>query len=432
MRAAVWMVIGNGLNQALTMLSSIGTARILGKTGFGEFGAVRSTTLTLATLAGGGFGLAMTRYVAAYRHTDPARAARLIRMITVAASIAAGVASVFGIVMARPLAGRILESEQLAAPLALSSIAVLFSSVGGIQVGIIVGCEAFRVLAGLMVFEGALSASLLLIGAWRGGVTGAIAGQVIATIIVFVVRQRQVRIEYERAAIPHLPFRGSGAMQELPILTSFVLPTVLLVVGAQPAEWLVRVLLARGEGGMAELGLFTAAYSWAQLVQFLPTQIAGSAMPVLTNVLSTDPRAFRRMLAESSAAVFGVAAAVGVPLILLAKYVMRLYGPAFEEGSTVLAIIVAAYVIGSVSLLLRYSFLSLGKAWLQLGMTAGWGIALPLLFLLLRDRGAAGVAQSYAGAFVFLTIVQAIAAWAVFRRPIAPAAVAETEVAPQQ
>src|SRR5687768_5285229 len=80
-RATVWMLVGSGLNQAFAMLASIGTARILGKVAFGEFGAVRSTVMTMAVLAGGGLGLATTRYVAALRHQDPERAGRLIRLV---------------------------------------------------------------------------------------------------------------------------------------------------------------------------------------------------------------------------------------------------------------------------------------------------------------------------------------------------------------
>jgi hypothetical protein len=108
---------------------------------------------------------------------------------------------------------------------------------------------------------------------------------------------------------------------------------------------------------------------------------------------------------------------------------MSFYGPAFREGSVVLSTIVLAYVIGAVSMLLRYSFLSLGRAWLQLIMTFGWGIALPVAFLFLRDRGATGLAQSYAIAFLLLAIAQLIAAWAVFRKAAVP--VSDGEVPPQ-
>lgn len=430
MRGTGWMVLGNGMQQAFAMLASIGTARSLGKAGFGEFGAVRSTTLTIAVLAGGGLGLAMTRYVATLRTTDPERAARVTRLIEAVAWVSTVVAAVLCAALARPLAVHLMHSEKLAFPLAISAITIIFSTVGGVQAGVIAGCEAFKPLAILLAIEGFATGAFTVAGAWMYGLNGAITGQIVATVIIFVLRQRQVGIEYRRANIPRVSVFASGAMRELPILFTFILPAVLLVVGTQPSEWLGRMLLMRGNDGVAELGIFTAAYSWAQIVQFVPSQIAIPAVPILTNVFATgDVRAFRKHLLEVTALVFGIAAVIAVPLALLSRFVMSFYGPAFREGSAVLSIIVLAHVIGAVSMLLRYSFLSIGRAWLQLVMTFGWGVALPVTFLFLRHRGATGLAQSYAVAFLMLTVAQAIAAWAVFRKSAAPRSRDEVAVA---
>jgi O-antigen/teichoic acid export membrane protein len=416
-RATAWMIVGNGVNQAVLMIASIGTARILGKTGFGEFGAVRSTTLTLAVLAGGGLGLAATRYVASLRSVDPERAGRLIRLIMTVAWTSTGVAAFLCVVLAHPLATHLVKAEKLTTALMLSSVAIIFSTVGGVQIGVLAGCEAFKPMAVLLVVEGFAAGVFLMGGAWLGGVTGAIAGYVAGTVIAFVLRHRQMGIECRRVGIPNVPLRASGARSELPIFVSFVLPTVLLVVGYQPSEWFVRMLLARGPDGMSELGIFTAAYSWAQIVQFMPSQIAGPAMPILASVFASgDTRAFRRLLAESLTVVFVAAAMIAIPIGLWSKFVMRFYGPSFLDGAPVLTIIVLAYVISAISYLLRLSFLSLGRAWLSLIMTFGWGVVLPVSFIFLRKNGALGLAQSYAIAFLLLTIAQAIAAWVVFRR----------------
>jgi O-antigen/teichoic acid export membrane protein len=416
-RATGWMLVGNGVSQGFAMLASIGTARILGKTGFGEFGAVRSTTLTFAALAGGGLGLATTRYVASLRAVDPERAGRVIRLIVTVAWISTGVATILCVALAHPLAVHLIKSEKLTVPLILSSLAIVFSTVGGVQVGVIGGCEAFKPLAVLLVLEGLFAGVFTLIGASLGGVTGAIAGYVAGAMISFVLRHRQMRIECRRANIPDLPLRSSGSMSELPILLSFVLPTVLLVVAMQPSEWLVRMLLVRSPDGMSELGIFTAAYSWAQIVQFIPSQVAGPAMPILASAFSSgDRHAFRRLLAESSGVVFALAAIIAIPLALLSKFVMRFYGASFQEGASVLSIIVLAYVIGALCYLLRLAFISLGRAWPPLMMTFGWGLALPVSFLFLRKNGARGLAQSYVVAFLLLTVIQVIAAWMFFGR----------------
>ena len=421
-RAAVWMLIGSGVNQAFAMLASIGAARILGKTAFGEFYAVRSTTMTLAVLAGGGLGMAMVRQVAALRTQDPERAGRLIRVVLTLAWSMTAIAAVACAVLARPIAAQVMQSEKLALPLAMSALAIIFSTVSGAQIGVIAGCEAFRPVAILLALEGFSAGAFMVLGAWLGGVTGAVLGYVAGTFISFLLRRRQMYSECRKAGIPIVPASATAMREEMPFIMSAVLPSMLLVLGAQPAEWLARMLLVRGPGGMAALGLFTAAYSWAQLVQFIPSQITSPALTLLSNLVGTgDWPAFRRLLAESSAAVFGTAVAIAIPLALLSKFVMSLYGPAFRDGAAAFSVIVLAYAVGSVWMMLRAIFVAAGRIWLQFILTLTWGVALPLFFLLQKDRSALALSISYGIAFLLIVIAQLVAAWFLFREPRSPA-----------
>jgi O-antigen/teichoic acid export membrane protein len=410
------MLAGSGLNQAFAMLASIGTARILGKTAFGEFGAVRSTVMTLAVLAGGGLGLATSRYVAALRTQDPERAGRLIRLVLMLAWTMTGLAAIACALLARPIAMHVMHSENLTVPLMVSAIAIVFSTVSGVQIGVVAGCEAFRPMAVLLTIEGISAGALMIGGAWLGGVTGAVSGYVAGTFISFLLRHRQVRIECERANIAIAPPSFAHARAEVPFLLSAVIPSMLLVVGAQPAEWLVRMMLVRGTDGMAALGLFTAAYSWAQLVQFIPSQIASPAHALLSNLAGAGNwPAFRRLLGESAGAVFGAAAVIAIPLALLSKFVMSLYGPAFRDGAGVFSVIVLAYALGSVWTMMRAGFLAAGREWLQLAFTLAWGIGLPLFFLLQGPRTAMTLALSYGISFLVVVVGQLLAAWFLFR-----------------
>lgn len=415
-RATVWMLAGSGVNQAFAMLASIGTARVLGKTAFGEFGAVRSTTMTLAVLAGGGLGLATTRFVAALRTQDPLRAGRLIRLVMTLAWSMTGVAAVACALLARPIAIHVMQSEKLALPLAVSALAVVFSTVSGVQIGVIAGCEAFRPVAILLALEGLSAGVLMVVGAWSGGVTGAVLGYVAGTLVSFLLRHRQVMSECRKAGILMTSASMASARVELPFLISAVLPSMLLIVGAQPAEWLVRMMLVRSPDGMAALAVFTAAYSWAQLVQFIPSQIASPALTILSNLVGTgDWVGFRRLLAESSGVVFATATVIAVPLALVSKYVMSLYGPAFRDGAVVLSSIVLAYVVGSVWMMLRATFVAAGRMWLQFAFTLAWGAGLPLFFLMQSRRTAVGLALSYGISFLLVVLAQLIVAWFLFR-----------------
>lgn len=411
-RATSWAIIGNGLQQLFAMLAAIGTARLLGEVGFGEFGAVRSTTFVFGILAGSGLGLTSTRYVATLRTTDPERAGRVITVLHGLAWMTTIAAAVICIVFAGPIASYVMKDPKLALPLIVSAFALVFTTVGGVQGGVLAGCEDFRSLAAILVIEGFCTGFLTVMGAWLGGVTAAVGGYVAGGALVFFLRVRQVNVTCRRANIPRVPFRDAQFRTEAPIIRSFVLPTMLLTIGTQPAEWVARMLLVQRPDGMAQLGIFTAGYLWANVVQFLPNQIGGTSLPILSNVLSTgDQRTFRRTLILSAATVFGVAASIAIPLALLSKWIMKLYGPGFESGAEVLTVIVLAYTLGAVTNILKLSSLSAGRAWLQFALSLAWGISLPVGFLFMRQHGALALALSYGVAFMLLTLLQLGAAW---------------------
>jgi len=414
-------MIGNAVQQMLAMLASIGIARVLGHVRFGEFGAIRTTTVLFGILAGAGLGLTATRYVAHLRTTDPERAGRIVRLLLTLGWVTTLVGAALCAVLARPIAVHLMHSPQSAVPLAISALALILSTVGGVQAGVLAGCEDFKAIAGILVVEGFGSAVLTVGGAIAAGVTGAIVGFVAGTAIGFVMRARAMIVALRRAGIPRLPVTHF-AWDEIPILASFALPATLVSIASQPAEWAARMLLLGAPNGMAQLGIFSAAYSWGNVVQFVPNQVAGTTMPILSHVLAEgNRRAFRRALATSTALVFAAAAAIAIPLALLSKWIMAFYGLDFRGGADVLVIIVLAYAVGAVSSVLRMSGLSAGRAWLQFAATAAWAVTLPVSFLVLGRPDARGLAWSYAVAFGAGTLVQLLAAWYMVGKQEAPA-----------
>jgi O-antigen/teichoic acid export membrane protein/SAM-dependent methyltransferase len=403
-RATGWMLGGSVLQQGFAMLAGIATARILGTVRFGELGVVRSTTVVFATLAGSGLGIATTRYVAALRVSDPARAGRVISLLLRTGLSASVVAAFIMVVLSRPIAVSLVGAPQIALPIAISAITIIAASVGGVQLGVISGCEAFRVAAIWGAAEGIAGAVLLIAGAWFGGVTGATIGSVVGITGIVLLRHEAMRLECRRAGIA---LDGREWHTELPILGTFVVPAILVAIATQPAEWLGRILLARSSNGLAEVGWFTGAYTWAQLVLFIPTQIASPVMPMLSNLFAAGDRvAFRRLLRDSAAMVWLVAFGVATPLAILSPWVMRSYGRDFASAAPVLALMAFAYALGSVTTVFRATLLAVGKAWLQNVHSVIWGMVLTVAFLFWRAHGGVGLAWSYILAFAALVIVQ--------------------------
>ena len=413
-RGSLWSTFGTVSLQSTAMLAAIFTARVLGKTGFGELGLVRSTVMTFGVLAGTGLGLATTKFVAEFRNVDPARAGRLIGLLLNVAFVLSGAATVACATLSSPIAGRMMNAASLTGPLRIGALLLFLGTVSGVQLGVLSGLEDFRAVALLSCGDAILTLSSTVLGAWMFGLLGAVAGSVLAAALAFPLKQIIVR---RRCAAVRIVIAHRNISEEFPSLWSFVFPAILLGVSAQPFEWMARVVLARRPNGFAELGVFTAAYGWGQIVLLVPSQIAAPSMPILANMYGRhDRNGFVRLLKFVAAITAGFGFLVALPLIAVSKWIMRAYGVTFANGWRVLAIVAIAYSVAALSSLFRATLVATGQMWWQNAHAAIWGTTLAGSFFLLSTHGAVGLAFSYLIAFSVVVLTQGTSAWVAVRR----------------
>ena len=385
------------------MLTSIMAARLLGTVAFGEFGLVRSTIVMFGVLAGSGLALATTKVVAEYRSTDPARAGRTITLLSNAALMASVLTATLCLLVAPWLATVAMRAPELTTALRLASMLLAVSGTAAVQNGVLIGLEAFRPFSALMLVEGALTLIGVATGATLQGLDGAILGSVVPAAVMLPLRQRSVRARCVTAGIP---VAQGGGLTEVHVLWSAAVPAILIGVIGQPFEWLGRLLLARGPDGYAAVGVFTAAYAWAQVVSFAAGQISGPAIPVLANIFAgRDHSGFRRVLRFMGLASLAVTILVVVPIIVLAEPIMRIYGHGFSGGGPVLIAIAAAYGVASLAWLFRSVLVATGRLWTQNLHAVIWGLVLTATFLVARPAGAVGLALAYVAAYGVLLVM---------------------------
>ena len=80
LRGTFWLTIGSLGTKALSLASSVVLARVLGRDGLGEFGAVYSTLFMFETVASFGMNGTAARHVARWRTTQPERAAAMVEL----------------------------------------------------------------------------------------------------------------------------------------------------------------------------------------------------------------------------------------------------------------------------------------------------------------------------------------------------------------
>ena len=404
-RGAFWSLVATVSVQIASLVSSILAARILGQTGFGELGIIRSTVLMFGVLAGSGFGLASTKYVAELRDTNPARAGRLIGLLMNVAFVTGAGATLVCFALAPFLAGWAMNAPHLMGPLQFGCVMLLFNTLSGVQLGTIGGFEAFDVLARIAIIDAILNLVLVPIGAWVFGVSGAVGGLALASILAFPIKQLALKQICQKTGVV---MTHHGVSAELPTLWQFALPSVLVGVSIQPFEWFARLLLSRQTNGFAELGIFTAAMSWGQLVMFIPQQILRPGIPILSNLYTaSDAVRFVRTAIKFEWLIIGTGVLSAIPLMFLSPYIMAAYGTSFISGGRVLLILLLAHIIASATSL-TVVFTASGRMWVQTLHYALWGGILVGAFNFLGKLGSLGLGISYVFAYASLLCIQLI------------------------
>jgi O-antigen/teichoic acid export membrane protein len=358
---ALWSVFGAVASRGLTLAGFVLASRALGAAGFGEVGMVQSTQGLFGVLAGGGLGLAATKYVAEYRTADRSRAGRCFALALLVAVVSGGAGAAVLFAFAGPMAENVLGAPHLGAELRVATGLLLFGAIGGVQTGAINGLGEFRTAALLAIFRGACVLAALVAGVRLGGVLGAVLGLVAAEAAGVVANHLALRRLFPQAWDGGA---GPAAWRELAVVARFAGMAVLGSIATTLALWLGNTLLVSRPGGYAALGVFNAAERWRQLLLFLPAAVSPIILSMLSHLHgSADRGAYRRLLGVNLCASAAVVLVPAAGLAALAPLAMGVFGEEYRSGATTLVILTASAVAMVFNTLLGQVLVSKGAIW---------------------------------------------------------------------
>lgn len=396
---AFWALTGTLSAQLSILLAGIVTARLLGKTAYGELGLLVSTIDALGVLAGLSLSVTLTKHLAETAATSPVRAGNILRMtrvFTAASGLAISAAVFF---FSEQLAGRTFGAPNLAGTIKLCSPLVFLGAIYGLQNGALSGLEAFRRIAFINVAKAVWHLPLMLAGAYFFALNGAVAAMLISSAAGCLLGWFELKRETERLGIR----AGDGPLISDPrMLLDFSLPSFLASLLYAPAIWIAGLMLAVSSGGYAALGVFSAANQWRSLMLFLPDMLSRAVMPVFASLLSSGNKTEARSLfIKLSLAVAVIAIPLALLVIVLSKIIMGLYGPQFSGGETALVLVTIAALLLALESPVGNIIAAAGKMWAGFAMNLGWAAALLLSahFFIGRGWGATGLAAAYATAY---------------------------------
>jgi O-antigen/teichoic acid export membrane protein len=226
-------------------------------------------------------------------------------------------------------------------------VMLFFSTLNGVQIGILSGLEQFRIVAKLTAMDSVLTLLVATGGAWYFGVNGAIAGAAAALIITYPFKRKYVQ---EACTKSDIPINYKISLKESSPIIKFVIPSIAVGLSAQPFDWLARYILLKSDNGFSELGLFSVASTLAQFVLFIPNQFSGPTQPILANLVGMNQsERIKRVLVKVSLIVgsFGIGGALVV--IVFSELIVSMYGTQYTGAVQSLKVLALSSVLCSLS-----------------------------------------------------------------------------------
>lgn len=407
-----WIAIANLANRGTLMIAMMISARILGKSHFGELGLLQSTVTMFESVAALGMGVTAAKHVAEYRKTNTQLVSGVVALTNITTLLMGLLIAGFVYLLAPWMSPMFLGSEDLIDGVKVCAGILLMNTIIGGQAGILNGLEAYRTLAGINLFGGLLTIPLIAGGAHYFGVFGALSGMLAISALNASIYLLSVFLKLRAEKVP---WRINVSPREIRMLWAFSLPAMLAGVMVAPVNWATGVYLVQNTG-YSQMGIFNAANQWFSILLFIPGVLTYVFLPVLADHRSDKgEKSLRRTLDKGVKGILYISIISAIPVIILSKFIMGLYGSEYQDAYPLLICVAATAIVVSTQNMLGNALAVSDRMWFHFYTNLLWAISLvALAFYLIKDWGALGLCLAALGAY---SLKLAITVGLVYRIP---------------
>jgi O-antigen/teichoic acid export membrane protein len=388
-KATVWVTVAVAAPQAATLLANLAVANLLGPEQFGIYGFAQTTLNAFALIAQLSLGLGATRFLPDWRAREPARAGEFLAR-------AATFVLAFGLLLAAGFVGMTAifngatwAPQSFHGPVLLAFlIAIPLLALGLLQNGVFIGLEWFRSYALVSAATAVFGVALPAVGALLAGVQGAICALALAILVRVGAAAATILRRLSMTGI-RLNLQRTGTFMH--VVRAFAVPSSIGSFLASLAQWLSSLLLLHSSGAAA-FGLYAATLSVRQIVVFVPAQLAGVTLTLMSK--RPEPELQRQVFRLSVALTAIVAALITGVCAIFAENLLRLFGAGFAVGEGLLLTMLASAFVESVAVAMYQVLPHRGRMWRSLTFVniPRDGALLLLAFLAVPRFGAMGLA----------------------------------------
>ena len=400
-----WILTGNILSKLSLLVATILVTQHLGKHEYGEFGIIKSTILMFAMFAGMELGITATKYISQYRFTDKQKVERIVGLSTFFALIISIIIGISVYFYAQEIA-MMIKAPQIITEIRISAFILFFSSLNGIQSGILAGLENFKQLSINNAVAGVVSSIAMVVASRYLGLQAVVVAFGLNYLFLFILNFRTLNREFYK--IFSISIFKKDNFKESQVLWKFSFPAIFAGIMVGPVTWLCNYFLIQEHNGFEQMADFDIAHQWRSTILFIPTALAQIALPLLSQ--SVDRKSdYKHIFNKNIKLNFFIAFGIVTILILISPVIIRLYSDNYQDALVPLIIMFVTTGFIAVNNVVGQAIASQGKMWLGLLVNFIWAgtlIGTCMLFVSHLKLGATGLAVAYLLSYVVHTLIQ--------------------------
>ncbi|WP_333621356.1 oligosaccharide flippase family protein [Sphingobacterium multivorum] len=400
-----WILAGNVLSKSILLLATILMTRFLGKEEYGYFGIIKSTILTFVMFTGLELGLTATKYISQYKDIDKTKVEKIVGLSNLSALIISILISILIYVFADDIALEI-NAQVLSKEIRISSFILFFSSLNGIQNGILAGLEQFKKASINNVVAGIISSLALIFSSKYYSLEAVVVAFGSNFVILFLLNYITLKKVFYSKFRVNLFERQN--FDEFSVLWKFSLPAILagLVVG--PVAWFCNYLLVNQLKGYEQMANFDIANQWRNTILFIPSALAQIVLPLLAS--SAHSKSEYNLIFEKNLKInIYLSILLVIVFVFASPLIIHFYGRQYDDALMPMIVMFITTGFVAVNNVVGQAIASQGKMWLGFVFNLIWGLVLIVsayLFILVLKQGAWGLSIAYLISYIVHTILQ--------------------------
>ncbi|WP_313672144.1 oligosaccharide flippase family protein [Sphingobacterium multivorum] len=402
-----WILAGNVISKLTLLIATILISRFLGKDEYGQFGIIKSTILMFAVFAGLELGITATKYISQYRETNKAKVEKIVGVSNVFAILISFLIAVLVFVFSKEIAVQI-KAPNLFLGIRISSFILFFSSINGIQNGILAGIERFKELSINSTIAGILSSIALVISSKYYDINIMVLAFGLNYFICFFLNFFTLKkFFYSHFKVRIFDRRN---FEEIEVLWKFSLPAILAGLMVGPVTWFCNYLLINENNGYEQMANFDIANQWRNTILFIPTALAQIALPLLSSNIENKSD-YKIILYKNLKLNIYLAISLVSFFVLCSPIIVKFYGNKYSDSLIPLIIMFVTTGFITVNNVIGQVIASQGKMWLGFYVNFLWACILVIvcyLLVVIFSLGAMGICFAYLVSYIAHTFIQYI------------------------